>query len=59
MEKSLDQLLFELYVDYACRALLGGGKGKFVMDKLRIEDPDFYYLVMKRAKEVMSIEKEK
>ena len=41
--------LFELEVNYAMRALMGGGKGRFVMEQLKENDPEFYQLVMAEA----------
>lgn len=42
-------LLYPLYLNYAQRSLLGGGKGSFVMDELKAEDPQFYSFVIDEA----------
>jgi hypothetical protein len=42
-------LLYPLYLNFAQRSLLGGGKGSFVMDELKAEDPQFYSYVMDEA----------
>lgn len=40
----------ELMVSYGVRALLGGGKGQFIMEELRQDDPVAYKRVMAEAK---------
>jgi len=48
---TIDEILFDLYLNYAKRALLGGGKGQYVMTRLRQEDEELYHRVMRRAKD--------
>lgn len=44
-----------LYLGYACRALRGGGKGKFVMQQLKGENPKYYKAVMKAARKHLGL----
>lgn len=39
----------EMNINYACRALLGGGKGKSVMDQLQRQNPQYYQRIMGEA----------
>lgn len=41
--------LYCLYLNYAQRSLLGGGKGRFVMNQLQKDDPWLYSVIMKDA----------
>ena len=49
-EKTLDQLVAKFTLDYACRSLLGDGKGKAVMDQLEKDYPELHTEVMKAAR---------
>ena len=49
-EKTLDQLVLDLYFHYACRSLLGGGKGQFVMEQLEKDSPGLYNEIMEAAR---------
>jgi hypothetical protein len=40
-----------IHIDYACRALLGGGKGKSVMEELKKVNPEYYEQIMSLARE--------
>lgn len=53
----LNEILFDLYVSYACRALLGGGKGRYIMDGLKEENPQLYFAVMNKAREKLNASK--
>jgi len=57
-EQSIGEILFDLYLNYAKRALLGGNKGQYVMMKLRQEDEELYRQVMRKAKDDLSNEKD-
>jgi len=52
--ESLEELLFDMYLNYAKRALLGGGKGKFVMEQLRKDNPAAYNKIMEVARNEVS-----
>jgi hypothetical protein len=41
----------EINIDYACRALLGGGKGKSVMEELKKVNQPYYDQIMSLARE--------
>ena len=41
--------LYQLFLNFAQRSLLGGGKGTFVIDQLKTENPAFYTAVMDEA----------
>jgi hypothetical protein len=45
--------LYPIYLNYAQRALLGGGKGAFVMEQLQNDNPECYKLVMEDAKKLV------
>uniref|UniRef100_A0A6M3IEF6 Uncharacterized protein n=1 Tax=viral metagenome TaxID=1070528 RepID=A0A6M3IEF6_9ZZZZ len=47
---TLEELRNGLYFSYACRALLGGGKGTFIMLQLYEQSPEHYRLTMDAAK---------
>lgn len=47
---TLQQELDEINIDYACRALLGGGKGKSVMLALTESNPEYASRIMAEAK---------
>lgn len=49
-ELTLEEHVAGLYLSYACRALLGGGKGMFVMLELHDQSPEHYRLIMEAAK---------
>jgi len=49
-EQSPDELIAQLYFDYACRALLGGGKGEYVMTQLYEESPETYRVILESAR---------
>ena len=44
-----DHPLYPLFLNFAQRSLLGGGKGTFVIDQLKTENPAFYKAVMDEA----------
>ena len=44
-----DHPLYPLFLNFAQRSLLGGGKGTFVIDQLKTENPAFYTAVMDEA----------
>jgi hypothetical protein len=46
----MENLADGIHVDYACRALLGGGKGKSVMDELKRLNRPYYEQVMSAAR---------
>jgi len=48
---TIEEILFDLYLNYAKRALLGGGKGQYVMMRLRQENEELYRQVIRRAKD--------
>jgi len=48
--QDLDEAVAGIYFNYACRALLGGGKGRFVMLELYGENPEGYRYVIAVAK---------
>jgi len=50
LEKTLNDLVLDLYFHYACRSLLGDGKGEFVMGRLEKENPELHTEVMKAAR---------
>jgi hypothetical protein len=45
------QVVDEIHVDYACRALLGGGKGKSVMEELKKVNRPYYDQIISLARE--------
>jgi len=49
-KQTLDQMMVSLHFHYACRALLGGGKGTFVMMQLYEKQPGAYREIMEAAK---------
>ena len=49
-KQSLDEIVFDLLVSYGCRALLGGGKGQFIMRQLKADNPQLYRQVMEKAR---------
>ena len=50
---TLQELIDEINISYACRALLGGGKGQSVMELLRKQNPYYYERIMTEAKRRM------
>lgn len=50
-ELTLEEQVADLCFRSACRALLGDGKGMFVMLELYDQSPEHYHLIMKVAKE--------
>lgn len=48
--ETLQETLDQINIDYACRALLGGGKGKFVIEQLKKENPAYYEQIMSEAR---------
>ena len=52
--EDLEDLLFDLYLNYAKRALLGGGKGKFMMEQLKRSNPAVYHKIMEVARNEVS-----
>ena len=50
LEKTLNDLVLDLYFNYACRSLLGGGKGQFVMEQFERDSPGLYNEIMKAAR---------
>jgi hypothetical protein len=53
---TLQELIDEINISYACRALLGGGKGLSVMEILRKENPDYYEKIMREARKKVESE---
>lgn len=53
-QENLEQKIAGLYFGYACRALLGGGKGQSVMIQLYEDNPEFYRVVMEAAKQYLA-----
>ena len=49
-EKTFNHLVAKLIFDYACRSLLGGGKGEFVMAQLERDNPEVHREVMEAAR---------
>jgi len=49
-------LLDEINIDYACRALLGGGKGQSVMEELQKANPTYHDWIMSEARKKMERE---
>lgn len=49
-EETLVKHVVGLYFNYACRALLGGGKGMYVMNQLYQQSPECYRLVYEAAR---------
>lgn len=45
-------LVEDVYVNFALRALAGFGKGKYVMAELEKENPTLYEQVMQKAKRI-------
>lgn len=43
-------LVDAINIDYACRALLGGGKGKSVMEELKKINQPYYEQIMSAAR---------
>jgi len=50
----MDNPLAGLYLNYAMRALLGGGKGQYVMQQLKTDAPDIYEAVMAGARTLLA-----
>lgn len=50
MMEALQAHLDQINIDYACRALLGGGKGKSVMEELRKTNSAYYESIMSEAR---------
>jgi len=50
----MDNSLADLYLNYAMRALLGGGKGQYVMEQLKTDAPDIYEAVMAGARTLLT-----
>ncbi len=48
--ETLQETLDQINIDYACRALLGGGKGQYVMEQLKKENPTYYERIMSEAR---------
>jgi len=53
---TLQDELDKINTDYACRALLGGGKGQFVMEELKKENPAYYERIMGEARRQLESE---
>ncbi|MBA7506100.1 hypothetical protein ES706_04780 [subsurface metagenome] len=51
--ETLQGTLDQINIDYACRALLGGGKGKSVMEELKQANPAYYEQIMSEARRQM------
>ena len=49
-EKALVRQVVGLYFDYACRALLGGGKGMYAMNQLYEQSPECFRNVYEAAR---------
>lgn len=50
MEKEVAAHINEININYACRALLGGGKGISVMEAIRELNPEYYEKLMAEAR---------
>jgi len=50
-ELTLEEQVAGLYFSYACRALLGGNKGAYVMLQLYDQSPEHYRLTIEAAHE--------
>jgi hypothetical protein len=50
MEKEVAEHINEININYACRALLGGGKGISVMEAIRAQNPEYYEHIIAEAK---------
>jgi hypothetical protein len=50
VKKYKDHPMYSLYLNYAQRSLLGGGKGTFVVQQLEEQDKNFYNVVMVEAR---------
>ena len=55
-DASAEELLSSLYTDYAKRALLGGVKGKLMIEQLRRSNPELADAIMGKAKEELEME---
>jgi len=53
-EQSLDSIMIGLVFDYACRALLGGGKGVYVMLQLYERSPELYRGFIEAARKFLA-----
>ena len=49
MTEGFGNPMVELYINYAMRALMGGGKGRFVMEQLKEDNPELHKFVMAEA----------
>lgn len=54
--ETVQETLDQINIDYACRALLGGGKGKSVMKELQKANPAYYERIMSEARRQMESE---
>jgi len=50
----IEKALFDLLLNYAKRALLGGGKGRYVMEGVKRHDIMLYHNLMRRAKDELN-----
>lgn len=50
---TLKELIDEINIGYACRALIGEGKGLFTMNEIKAEDPKYYEWLINEAKKRM------
>jgi len=49
-EKTLAEHIVDVYFNYACRALLGGGKGMYVMNQLYGHSPETFRIIYEAAR---------
>lgn len=47
-------ILYPMYLNYAQRSLIGGGKGNFIMENLKSSNSQFYSVVMEDAKKIVN-----
>jgi len=52
-QKKLEEIEDEINISYACRALLGGGKGMSVMQALLANNPGYFARIMAEAQKRM------
>jgi len=52
-QKDIMESISKLYFDYACRALLGGGKGTTMMAQLYKDNKQLYFMFLGAAKKCL------
>jgi len=58
-DKGIDAIIFDMYVLYAKRAMLGGMKGIYMMEELKAASPELWTKVMEEAKKQLERDFEK